>query len=78
MQTLEELQSSYLKLFSSPVGRDVLEDLNIFCHGTKTTAGHPESIERLEGRREVFLRIMSFLKVNFNDVYDLYVETDDF
>lgn len=76
---LKELQTLYKTLFGTPVGQSVLEDLNVFCYGTKTTAGRKESIERLEGRREVFLRIMTMTKVSFDDVYDDYVDdVEDF
>lgn len=70
----KSIQTSYRKALQSEAGRDVLEDLNVFCHGTKTTAGRSESIERLEGRREVYLRIMTMLKIDINDVFEEYIE----
>lgn len=67
---LKDIQLAYRQTFNGNVPKEVLADLRIFCHATKTTAGCNESIERLEGRREVFLRIMTFLKVDIEDVYD--------
>jgi hypothetical protein len=74
--SLKEIQTLYRQVFGNEAGKEVLKDLNAFCCGTMTTAGREESIERLEGRREVFLQIMSMLKVDFEEVYDNYV--DDF
>lgn len=76
MSSLREKQGQYKQVFGNPVGKEVLKDLNRFCYGTKTTAGRPEGIERLEGRREVFLQIMSLLKISFEEVYDEYLDED--
>ena len=78
MSNLREKQGQYKQVFGNPVGKEVLKDLNRFCYGTKTTAGRPESIERLEGRREVWLQIMSLMKISFEDVYDEYLDDDGF
>jgi hypothetical protein len=66
----KSIQQAYRQTFKGEVPKEVLADLRIYCHATKTTAGRTESIERLEGRREVFLRIMTYLKVDIEDVYD--------
>ncbi|TXH10041.1 MAG: hypothetical protein E6R04_06315 [Spirochaetes bacterium] len=66
----KSIQLAYRQTFKGEVPKEVLADLRVFCHATKTTAGRSESMERLEGRREVFLRIMTFLKVDIEDVYD--------
>lgn len=67
---VKDIQKAYRQTFKGTVPKEVLADLRIFCHVTKTTAGKPESMEQLEGRREVFLRIMTFLKVDIEEVYD--------
>lgn len=76
MKTLAEKQSAYRKVFNNPIGQEVIKDLNNFCYGTKTTAGRNESLERLEGRREVLLQIMTLLKVDFQDYFDEYLDQD--
>jgi len=78
MGNLREKQGQYKQVFGNPVGREVLKDLNRFCYGTKTTAGRAESIERLEGRREVWLQIMSLMKIEFDEVYDEYIDDEGF
>jgi len=75
-KTLKDKQVLYKQVFSNEGGRLVLSDLNNFCYGTKTTAGRNENIERLEGRREVFLQIMNVLKVDFEEYYDEYIDDD--
>ena len=76
MKTLKEKQVAYRQVFGNPVGKEVIKDLNKFCYGTKTTAGRPESLERLEGRREVLLQIMSVMKIDFQDLFDEYLDED--
>lgn len=71
---LKDLERAYRQTFNGEIPKEVIADLRIFCHATKTTAGRNESIERLEGRREVFLRIMTFLKVDIEDVFDYELE----
>jgi hypothetical protein len=51
--------------------KTVLADLRVFCHATKSTfSDNPLEMARLEGRREVFNRIMNFLKINYSDYYN--------
>lgn len=76
MKTLKEKQTAYRQIFNNPVGKEVIKDLNKFCYGTKTTAGRPESLERLEGRREVLLQIMTIMKVDLHDLFDEYLDED--
>ena len=67
---LKDLQTHYRNTFAGEIPKQVLADLRIFCHATMTTAGKDESIERLEGRREVFLRIMQMMKVDIETIYE--------
>ncbi len=49
-----------------------LADLRVFCNGTKTNFNtDPLEMARMEGRREVFMRIMNFLNYDFSKIYDL-------
>lgn len=54
------------------ITRIILADLRIYCHATKSTFDSDIAImARLEGRREVFNRIMSFLKIDYDDYFNL-------
>lgn len=74
--TLKDKQIIYRQVFGNPVGKEVLTDLANFCHAMKTTSGRPEDIQRLEGRREVFLQIMTILKIDIEEMYDEYLDGD--
>ena len=51
----------------------VLKDLAKFCRAHTTTAAKdPELMIRLEGRREVWLRIQSHLHVSDDELWKLY------
>ena len=51
----------------------VLKDLAKFCRATSSTAHHdPHVAARLDGRREVFLRITQHLNLSTDDLYRLY------
>lgn len=67
-------QTAYRRVFSGPQGRLVLEDLARFCRANESTF-HPEEriSSRLDGRREVFLRIQQHLNLSPDDVFDLLV-----
>lgn len=66
---LKDLQICYRKIFGEELAKEVLADLRVFCHATMTTADKNEDIKILEGRRQVFLRIMQMLKVDIEDIY---------
>lgn len=53
--------------------RVVLEDLARFCRAVKSTAhADPYVAARLDGRREVWLRISEHLNLTTDDLYRLY------
>jgi hypothetical protein len=64
---------SYQKTFNNPEGQKVLADLRRFCRATMPTAdvNNERTTYLLEGRREVWLRIMSHLQLSDDDVYNL-------
>lgn len=66
-------QSAYRKTFESPEGRKVLADLRRFCRASQPTAdvNNVHSTYLLEGRREVWCRIMAHLNLTDEDVYQL-------
>jgi hypothetical protein len=71
---LKEIQKAYRLVFGTEPAKDVLADLRIFCNATKTTAPtskiDPYQMAIQEGRRQVFLHILTYIKVDIEDVYD--------
>lgn len=70
---------AYKSTFEGPEGQKVLADLRRFCRATMPTADvdNERVTYLLEGRREVFLRISSFLNLTEEDVYRLTEEYDE-
>lgn len=70
-------QPAYRKTFDNPEGRKVLADLRRFCRATTPTANvdNVYATYLLEGRREVFLRILAHLSLTEEDVIKLVEET---
>lgn len=66
-------QQAYQQTFAGPVAERVLADLARFCRAHKTTF-HPDDRAHAvaEGRREVWLRIQQHLKLNNDDIWNLY------
>lgn len=66
-------RNAYANTFDTPLGREVLADLAVFCRANATTF-HPDA--RLhavaEGRREVWLRIQNHLKLTDDQFYELF------
>lgn len=79
-------RQSYQLAFTSPAGQSVLIDLARFCRASETCF-HEDARKHavLEGRREVWLRIQNHLRLNSEQLVDLYggqqfkvmQETDD-
>lgn len=65
-------QTAYLKVFSGPYADTVLADLARFCRANSSTF-HPDShvAARLDGRREVWLRIQQHLQLSDEDLWKL-------
>lgn len=80
---LKRTQHSYRTLFKDGDGlniaaKDVLTDLRIFCHGTKSCFDKdPILMAQKAARQEVFQRIMNFLQIEYADYYQLE-DYDDF
>lgn len=64
---------AYKSTFDTPDGKKVLADLRRFCRATLPTANvdNVHTTYLLEGRREVFLRILSHLQLTEDDIYNL-------
>ena len=62
----QELKQTYFRLFNTDDGKAVLEDLESFCGFLKTSTNveyNPYQTMFAEGKRRVFLRINSMIKV---------------
>lgn len=72
-QFLAERRTAYVRAFNSPGGELVLRDLARFCRASQTTFhADPRVHAVLEGRREVWLRIMEHLQLSEDDLWRLY------
>lgn len=76
---LRHRATAYRNTFSNPEGQKVLADLRRFCRATQPTAdvNNVHTTYLLEGRREVFLRILSHLNLTDQDVINLIEEPSD-
>lgn len=75
---LRRRRAAYAKTFDNPEGRKVLADLKRFCRASVPTAdvNNVHTTFLLEGRREVFLRIISLLHLTDEDVMNLVEDYD--
>ena len=67
---------AYRATFNNPQGKKVLADLRRFCRASVPTAdvNNVHTTYLLEGRREVWLRIMAHLQLTEEDVFKLIEE----
>lgn len=72
MKFLKGLQSAYIeRLGGDGNAAAIISDLRKFCNATKSNfSTEPLEMARMEGRREVFMRIANFLNVDFSDIYN--------
>lgn len=55
-----------------------LADLRAFCHGTQSNFSKDAlEMARMEGRREVFTRVMNYLEVDYSKYYQMEEQIDD-
>lgn len=70
---LRNRKRSYQLAFGSPAGADVLLDLAEFCRANETTFDANDRVNaRLEGRREVWLRIQQHIGLSSEQLLTLY------
>jgi hypothetical protein len=69
---------AYRKTFSGPEGRKVLADLKRFCKATVPTANikNVNATYLAEGRREVWLRILSHINLTDEEIHILTEEDE--
>jgi len=69
-------RSAYIGAFDNPDGRKVLADLKRFCRAN-TSAVDVDNVNTtmlLNGRREVWLRIMAYLNISEEEIFNLTEE----
>lgn len=76
---LNQRRKAYRNTFDNPEGRRVLADLRRFCRADRPTAdvNNVYTTYLLEGRREVWLRVMSHLNLTEEDVIHLIEDYSD-
>jgi hypothetical protein len=66
-------RQAYIAVFTGPDGEAVLKDLARFCRANKSTFNpDPYLAARLDGRREVWLRLMEHIGLTEDQLYKLY------
>lgn len=80
----KQKETAYRAIFSKengelqPMAQVVMTDLRLYCNATKSSfSSDIAEMARNEGRREVFNRIMSFLKVDYEDYFNLNEDYND-
>ena len=69
---LRSRKGAYLAVFQGPRANEVLKDLARFCRAHESTAdSDPYVAARLEGRREVFLRIQQHTQLTNDQLWQL-------
>ena len=70
---LFQRKRAYITTFCNPIGEQVLEDLSRFCRANKSTF-HPDPhmAAKLDGRREVWLRIQQHLNLPEETLWKIY------
>jgi len=68
-------RDAYKATYLNPPGQRVLKDLAKFCRALESTFNpDPHIAAKLDGRREVFLRIQSHLQLTDDELWSLYGE----
>lgn len=72
-QYLARRRTAYVRTFLNPTGDEVLRDLAKFCRAHETTFSPDARAHAVaEGRREVWLRISSHLRLTDEELWRLY------
>ncbi len=71
-KNLKDKQTLYMQVFKTEAAKEVLADLRDYCYATKTTHVKDDTkrSDMNEGRREVFMQIMSTIKIDYEEYYD--------
>ena len=71
LEVLSHRKTDFDLTFGSPHGKRVLAVLAEFCHLTTTTMVDGAASAELEGRRQVILKIMGFLKLSYDEIAEM-------
>jgi len=77
---LSRRRAAYAAFRSSPDGRVIVADLAAFCRYRRSTFDPdqpPEAMRHLEGRREVFLRLIAYGDISEHDIDRIIEEEND-
>lgn len=72
-------QWAYRKTFNldDEAVKIVIADLRVFCHATKkANSNDPQDVLEAEFKRQVFMRIMDFIKVDYSNFYNYEEEIE--
>ena len=70
---LNERRYAYQKTFNGPLAEVVLKDLARFCRAHESTFHDNERVQsKMDGRREVWLRVQEHLRLSPDDLWTLY------
>ena len=71
-------RQSYQDTFRGPVAQRVLKDLAKFCRANESTFHDNDRVQsKLDGRREVWLRIIHHLNLTPDELWKLYDGRED-
>ena len=72
-QFLFRRRQSYQDTFRAPVAKVVLKDLALFCRANASTFHDSDRVQaKLDGRREVWLRIAEYLRLTPDELWELH------
>ncbi len=75
MKQLFKKKEAYRKIFRTPDGQIVLKDLAHLCHALEPCFSSDANLMAYkEGKREVFLRILSFIEKDLSYLHELNKE----
>lgn len=78
VKKIDQKRIAYQKTFNNPMGKEVLRDLSILCAPMKTSFSR-DALEMAyrEGRREVWLRIQTYLNLTEDDIFNLHQQAQE-
>lgn len=73
VKKLDALRQAYQKVFSGPLGEEVLRDLAVFCGvGKDGFSRDPYEMAHNTGLRKVFLRVQSMLNISDQQIWGMF------
>ena len=72
--TLDQLKSAYKSTFETPAGKIILDDLSIKCGIFRSNFTDPNQMYFLEGQKNLFLYICSYLQETQESIAEIVEE----